>query len=80
MAPSTHAENSIMAATHDTQPDQGRIVASLASECHLPIGEMATLYELERAELARGARVTKYLHIFAIRNVLAARAPTRYVA
>jgi len=92
MAPSTHIENSIMAATHEKQPDQGRIVASLASECHLPIGEMATLYEHERAELAPVAHITKYLHIFAIRNVLeslrrrdvdkqilAARAPIQYV-
>jgi hypothetical protein len=47
-----------------------RIVASLATQCHLPIGEMATLYEHERAELALGAHITKYLHIFATRNVL----------
>ena len=59
-----------MAATHEKQPDQGRIVASLASECHLPIGEMALLYEHERAELAPLANITRYLHIFAIRNVL----------
>jgi Protein of unknown function (DUF3562) len=52
------------------QPDQKRIVASLASQCHVPIGEMATLYEHERAELALGAHVTKYLDIFATRNVL----------
>ena len=58
-----------MAATHEKQPDQERIVASLASECHLPIGEMATLHEHERAELAPVAHVTKYLPIFAIRNV-----------
>lgn len=70
MAPSTHVENSIMAAINEKQPDQGRIVASLASECHLPIGEIATLYEYERAKLARVAHITKYLHIFAIRNVL----------
>lgn len=54
----------------DTQPDQTRIVASLASKCHLPIGEMATLYEHERAELALGAHITKYVHIFASRNVM----------
>lgn len=70
MAPSTHGKTSIMAPCNETQPDQGRIVASLASECHLPIGEMATLYEHERAELAAGAHVTKYLHIFATRKVL----------
>ncbi len=59
-----------MPATNEKQPDQKRIVASLATECHLPIGEMATLYEHERAELALGAHITKYLHIFATRNVL----------
>lgn len=36
----------------------------------MPIGEMATLYEHERAELALGAHITKYLDIFATRNVL----------
>jgi hypothetical protein len=58
-----------MSTKSEKQPDQKRIVASLAAECHLPIGEMATLYEHERAELALGAHITKYLHIFAIRNV-----------
>jgi len=47
-----------------------RIVSSLATQRHLPIGDMATLYEHERAELALGAHITKYLHIFATRNVL----------
>ena len=59
-----------MPSTNQKQPDQERIVASLATECHLPIGEMATLYEHERSELALGAHITKYLHIFATRNVL----------
>jgi hypothetical protein len=59
-----------MPAPNEKQPDQKRIVASLASECHVPIGEMAALYEHERAELASGAHITKYLHIFATRNVL----------
>jgi len=59
-----------MPTTNQTQPDQKRIVASLASDCHLPIGDMATLYEHERAALALDAHVTKYLHIFATRNVL----------
>ncbi len=59
-----------MTATNEKQPDQGRIVASLASECHLPISEMAKMYEHERSELAPLAHITKYLHIFAIRNVL----------
>lgn len=52
------------------QPDQNRIIASLATECHVPMGEMTTLYEHERAELELGARVTNYLHIFATRKVL----------
>ena len=59
-----------MPASHDQQPDQGRIVASLAIECHMPVDEMAALYEHERSELAFGAHITKYLHIFATRNVL----------
>jgi len=63
-------EDITMPATNEKQPDEKRIVASLATECHLPIGEMATLYEHERAALALGAHITKYLHIFATRNVL----------
>jgi Protein of unknown function (DUF3562) len=59
-----------MTITTEKQPDQKRIVAALASECHVPIGEMATLYEHERAELALSAHITRYLHIFATRNVL----------
>lgn len=59
-----------MPTMNEKQPDQKRIVAALASECHVPIGEMATLYEHERAELALSAHITKYLHIFATRNVL----------
>ena len=59
-----------MPAAKEVQPDQKRIVASLAKECQMPIGEMAELYEHERAELASGAHITKYLHIFAIRKVL----------
>ncbi len=59
-----------MPTKNEKQPDHKRIVASLASECHLPLGEIATLYEHERAELAVGAHISKYLHIFATRNVL----------
>jgi hypothetical protein len=59
-----------MPASREKQPDQGRIDASLAVECHIPVAEMAALYEHERANLAFGAHVTKFLHIFAIRNVL----------
>ena len=59
-----------MPASREKQPDQGRIVASLAVECHVPVAEMAALYEHERADLALSARITKFLHIFATRNVL----------
>jgi|NGEPerStandDraft_6_1074524.scaffolds.fasta_scaffold03677_2 hypothetical protein len=54
---------------HDKQPDQKRIVAFLAEESHMPIDDVATLYEHERAELALGAHIAKFLHVFAIRNV-----------
>jgi hypothetical protein len=50
-------------------PDQTRIVAFLAKESHQPVAEVAKLYEHERAELASDAHITKFLHIFAIRNV-----------
>ena len=59
-----------MPASHEKQPDHARIAASLAVECHMPVGEMTALYEHERAELALGAHITKFLHIFATRNVL----------
>ena len=63
-------QDSTMPTTIEKEPDQNRLVALLASECHVPVGEMATLYEHERAELALSAHITKYLHIFATRNVL----------
>lgn len=53
----------------EKQPDQNRIVATLALEFHVPIAEMARLYEHERAELAVGAHVTKFLDIFTTRHV-----------
>lgn len=59
-----------MSVPREKQPDQERIVASLAAECHVPINDMTTLYEHERAELALSAHITKFLHIFATRNVL----------
>ncbi len=49
--------------------DERRIVAALALQCHLPVDDVAKVYEEERAGLAMGARVTKFLPIFAIRNV-----------
>lgn len=56
---------------HPQQPDQAKIVASLAAECHLPVAEVAQLYEHERGLLAQSARLTQFLHIFAVRKVLA---------
>jgi hypothetical protein len=53
--------------------DQKRIVARLAAKYHVPVGEMATLYEKERVKLAVGARITKYLDVFATRRVLEGR-------
>lgn len=58
-----------MSAPAEKQPDQTRIVAFLAKESQQPIADIAKLYEHECAELALGAHVTKFLHIFAIRNV-----------
>lgn len=59
-----------MSTPQEKQPDQKRIVASLAAECHVSIDDVGTLYERQRVELASMARVTKFLHIFATRNVL----------
>ena len=53
----------------DKQPDHAGIVAFLAKESSLPAADTATLYELEYAELALGARVKSFLQTFAIRNV-----------
>jgi hypothetical protein len=59
-----------MPTSHEKRPDQRRIVAALAAEHHVPVAEIAALYEHERADLASGAHITKFLHIFATRNVL----------
>ena len=58
-----------MPATKEKQPDRERIVAALAEEFHEPVDDVAKLYEHERAQLAIGAHITRFLHIFAIRNV-----------
>jgi len=50
-------------------PDQERIVALLAEESRQPVADVEQLYERERAELALAAHITKFLHIFATRNV-----------
>jgi hypothetical protein len=59
----------IMSAPAEKQPDQTRIIAFLAKESQQPVADIAKLYEHERAKLALGAHITKFLHIFAIRNV-----------
>jgi hypothetical protein len=50
-------------------PDEARIVALLAQESRWPVADVATLYAHERAQLALGAHITKFLHIFAKRKV-----------
>jgi hypothetical protein len=51
-------------------PDQKRIVAALALQCHMTIDEMTTLYERERAQLALGAHIVKFLDVFTTRHIL----------
>ncbi len=58
-----------MHAQQEKKPNQQRIVKFLAEEAHVPIDDVATLYEHERSSLDAGAHVTKFIHIFAIRNV-----------
>jgi hypothetical protein len=58
-----------MSPPQEKHPDQKRIVAFLALESHVSIDDVVKLYEHERAELAVGAHITKFLHIFATRNV-----------
>jgi Protein of unknown function (DUF3562) len=58
-----------MSVSAEKQPDQTRIVAFLAKESQQPLADVAKLYEHERAELALGAHITKFLHIFATRAV-----------
>ncbi len=58
-----------MPAAFEKPPGHGRIVAALSARSHVPAEDVAALYEHERAALAAGARITKFLHIFAIHNV-----------
>ncbi len=58
-----------MPALMEKQPNPARVVAFLAEESHLPVADVARLYEDERAGLALGAHITKFVHIFAFRNV-----------
>jgi hypothetical protein len=65
-----------MHASAQKQSDQVRIIAFLADETHLPVADVARLYEHERDELASRARVTTFLQIFvirAVRDILRAR-------
>ncbi len=58
-----------MSSVIENHSDEQRIVDSLASECRVPVSEIATLYAKERARLEQGAHLTEYLPIFATRNV-----------
>jgi hypothetical protein len=59
-----------MSVSQEKQQDQQRrIVAFLVQDSDVPIADVATLFEHERAELASGARITTFLNIFAIRRV-----------
>jgi len=51
---------------------QQRSIEFLAEESRVPIDEIAQLYEVERAALEMGARITRFLPIFALRKVRAA--------
>ena len=51
------------------EPDRKRTVVVLAEQFHATVETVAALYERERADLARGARVTTFLDIFAARKV-----------
>ena len=55
--------------TPASEPSQSRTVARLAEEFHAPVNAVAALYEREWADLAHDARVTNFLHIFAVRKV-----------
>ena len=59
-----------MSAQPQKPTDQAEIVALLAAKYLLPIGDVATLYEDERAKLALSAHVAAFVDIFATRNVL----------
>ena len=58
-------------ATTDSRADPRQIVADLAEQSRWPIDDVASIYEREFAELEATARVTSFLHIFAVRNVRA---------
>jgi len=58
-----------MYADHGKQSHHQRAIEFLARESHVPVDEVAQLYEDARAELEVGARIRSFLGIFAIRNV-----------
>jgi len=58
-----------MVLAFDKPPDEQRIVALLAKEGEAPLVEVAALYAEQRAALASGAKVSKFLHILAMRRV-----------
>ena len=58
-----------MFAAQSRKADQTRSIELLARESEFPIDEVAHLYEDALAELGTGARITSFLHIFALRNV-----------
>ena len=51
------------------ESNRKRFVAVLAEQFHATADNVAVLFERERADLARGARVTTFLDIFAVRQV-----------
>jgi hypothetical protein len=51
------------------QLDPAAALTQLAQRSKLPIDDVVRLYELERQKLASDARVTTFLHVFAIRKV-----------
>ena len=58
-----------MSILEEKSPDQQRCVAHLAEQYHVPIDKITQLYEQEQRELAKGARVTTFLHVFVMRHV-----------
>jgi hypothetical protein len=60
LASSTHSHES---STHE------RAIEALAEEAHVPIEQVAQLYERELAVLTVGARITSFLSILTIRKV-----------
>jgi hypothetical protein len=51
------------------QSVERRTIERLATDAHLPLDEVAKLYEHERAALVASAHVTNFLPIFVVRNV-----------